>query len=129
MMSAVMRASIRRAIVVATVLVSAGCRRGADGVVLVPGGDATRGERDVVAFGGGACHTIDGLRGAHGTVGPPLTGIGARSMIAGQLPNTPANLVRWLLDPPGVEPGTAMPKLVNDGQTARDIAAYLYTLR
>jgi hypothetical protein len=28
-----------------------------------------------------------------------------------------------------VEPGTAMPKLVGDVGTARDVAAYLYTLR
>jgi cytochrome c1 len=37
--------------------------------------------------------------------------------------------VRWVKNPPAVEPGTAMPDLgLNDGQ-AYDIAAYLYTLR
>ena len=122
-------ASAPLVIVLALALAVGACRRSADGVTLVPGGDIKRGRQDVVAFGCGACHTIDGVRGARGTVGPPLTGIGARSMIAGQLPNTPDNLVRWLLNPPGVEPGTAMPALVRDSQTARDIAAYLYTLR
>jgi putative membrane protein len=103
-----------------------GCRRRMP--TTIAGGDVARGKHAVATFGCGACHTIDGLRGARGQVGPPLTGIAERSMIAGQLPNTPENLVRWLLDPPAVEPGTAMPKLVGDSQTARDIAAYLYTL-
>ena len=111
----------------ATVLV-AGCRA-AEGRTTFTGGDPDRGKQAIAGFGCGACHEIGGVPGAHGKVGPPLDGIGERSMIAGQLPNTPENLVRWLLDPPGVEPGTAMPDLVNDEQTARDMAAYLYTLR
>ena len=48
--------------------------------------------------------------------------------IAGVLNNTPAELMRWIRDPPSVDPLTAMP---NTGVTARDaqhIAAYLYTL-
>ena len=50
-------------------------------------------------------------------------------MIAGELPNSPPNLVRWLLNPPSVEPGTAMPDLGLTDQQAHDIAAYLYTLQ
>ena len=34
-----------------------------------------------------------------------------RTMIAGELPNSPDNLVRWLRNPKAVEPGTAMPDL------------------
>jgi hypothetical protein len=52
-----------------------------------------------------------------------------RTIIAGELPNTPANLKAWIMNPVEIEPGTAMPNLgVTDGQ-AHDIAAYLYTLR
>jgi cytochrome c1 len=52
-----------------------------------------------------------------------------RAYIAGQLANQPDNLIRWLQDPQAVEPGTAMPKLGVVPQVARDMAAYLYTLR
>jgi cytochrome c1 len=47
-------------------------------------------------------------------------------MIAGLLPNTPANLVLWLRHPQSVTPGNAMPDLGLTETQARDIAAYLY---
>jgi len=106
---------------------SAGCRRSA--TIAVPGGDPGRGEQELAGFGCGSCHTIDGVTGAHGKVGPPLTGIGERSMIAGEAPNTPENLIRWIENPQSIEPNTAMPNLGVGDQAARDMAAYLYTLR
>jgi cytochrome c1 len=104
----------------------AGC--GAPKSTLVTGGDAGRGADAIRAIGCGGCHTIPGVRGADGLVGPPLLSFSRRTYIAGELPNTPDNLVRWLLDPPSVEPRTAMPKVGLTEQQARDIAAYLYTL-
>lgn len=95
----------------------------------VPGASVARGKRAVDTFGCGACHVIAGVPGARGQVAPPLTGVARRAYIAGTLPNTPENMVRWLEDPQLVEPGTAMPNLGIDASTARDIAAYLYTLR
>jgi cytochrome c2 len=89
------------------------------------GGNPRRGEQAIVAFGCGACHTIDGVRGAAGQVGPPRTGIRHRTMLAGELPNTPENMVTWIRDPQDVEPGTAMRDLGVGEQAARDIAAYL----
>jgi cytochrome c1 len=62
-------------------------------------------------------------------VGPPLDNIGSRTMLVGRRPNTPANLMRWIRDPQGIEPGTAMPEQGVTEQDGRDIAAYLYTLR
>jgi cytochrome c1 len=62
-------------------------------------------------------------------VGPPLILFGERTMIAGELPNTPDNLVRWLENPQMIENGTAMPDLGLTVDQAYDIAAYLYTLR
>jgi cytochrome c1 len=38
-------------------------------------------------------------------------------------------MVRWVKDPPGVDPLTAMPNLRVTDDDARDIAAFLYTLR
>jgi cytochrome c len=93
------------------------------------GGDAAQGKKVIVSYGCGACHTIPGIHAAKGVVGPPLYFWGRRTMIAGELPNTPENLVRWLKDPPSAEPATAMPKLGLSDQQARDAAAYLYTLR
>ena len=120
---------MRAALAAGLAIVLLGGCGAAEGRTAFTGGDPERGKQAIAGFGCGACHEIGGVPGAHGKVGPPLTGIGERSMIAGQLPNTPDNMVRWLLDPPGVEPGTAMPDLVNDEGTARDMTAYLYTLR
>ena len=69
------------------------------------------------------------LRGAGGRVGPSLDHVAGRLYIAGVLPNSAANMLRWIEDPPAQAPGTAMPRTGASGQQARDIVAYLYTLR
>ncbi|TFZ07148.1 c-type cytochrome [Ramlibacter henchirensis] len=74
------------------------------------------------------CHVIPGFVSASHHVGPPLDGMGKRSFIAGVLPNTPDNMVRFLLQPQQVDPLTAMPALGMSQQDARDIAAFLATL-
>lgn len=94
----------------------------------LPGGNAARGAQTITAMGCGACHHIPGITGADGKVGPPLDDIAERGMIAGEIPNSPENMMRWVLDPQAIEPGTAMPNLHLDDQEARDIVAYLYTL-
>jgi cytochrome c1 len=96
---------------------------------IVMGGSSQRGEVLIQQFGCGACHTIPGVRGANGVVAPPLMFFAQRSFIGGQVPNTPNNLVQWIMKPESIEPGTAMPTLGLDRQQARDVAAYLYTLR
>jgi cytochrome c1 len=93
------------------------------------GGSPKRGEHALIAYGCGNCHTIPGVRGARGLVGPPLTDFARRSFIAGRLPNAPDNLIRWILNPQAVDDRTAMPMLNVRPGDARDIAAYLYTLR
>lgn len=92
-------------------------------------GDPAGGRQIIREVGCGSCHTIPGIRGADGLVGPPLLWWSRRTFIAGQLPNTPDNLVRWLQNPPAVEPHRAMPARGLDERQARDVAAYLYTLR
>lgn len=102
-------------------------RRQADEVWAVTnGGDVGRGATLIAAKGCGACHAIPGVTGAQGRVGPSLASFGTRAYVAGVLPNTPANLSRWLQDPRNVDPKTAMPELGLDDRAARDIAAYLY---
>jgi cytochrome c len=95
----------------------------------VPGGDPARGKIQIAAYGCGSCHVIPGVSGARGLVGPPLTQFAYRAFIAGEAPNNSEFLIRWITVPQSIEPGTAMPNLgVSEGQ-ARDIAAYLYTLK
>jgi len=98
-------------IVMAAILLTTACRGNNPeyGVAYTSptGGDAGRGEALIVSHGCGSCHTIPGIRGA----------------------NTPDNLVRWVQSPRSIEPTTAMPVLGLTTQQARDVAAYLYTLR
>jgi cytochrome c len=92
------------------------------------GDEARRGEGVVRDVGCGACHEVPGIRQARGQVGPTLEGFARRSFIAGELPHTRANLVRWVLDPQQIEPRTAMPDLDLTEQQAKDVAAFLDTL-
>jgi cytochrome c1 len=92
-------------------------------------GDPQHGKQLIISFGCGACHTIPGIRTARGVVGPPLLFFARRTLIAGELPNSPANLARWIRNPAAVEPHTAMPNLGITNYEANDIEAYLYTLR
>lgn len=96
---------------------------------IATGGNAQRGKQLANTYGCGACHIIPGIRTANGLVGPPLYNWGDRTIIAGELPNTPDNLVRWLENPKAIEPKNAMPDVGLSKEQATDIAAYLYTLR
>jgi cytochrome c len=96
---------------------------------LTGGGNAIAGRDLVRKYGCNTCHTIGRVPGARGLVGPPLNGISERSYIAGELPNTPANLMYWIRHPHGVEPRTVMPEMNVTEDDSRDIAAFLFTLR
>ncbi|HEX7130245.1 MAG TPA: cytochrome c oxidase assembly protein [Rhodanobacteraceae bacterium] len=91
--------------------------------------DAQRGAQLIDQYGCGACHTIPGIGGADGLVGPPLTHWSQRSTIAGVLPNDPDNLAMWISHPQHVLPGVDMPEMGVSEQDARYISAYLYTIR
>jgi cytochrome c len=93
----------------------------------ITGGSVARGKLAFAHYGCGGCHSIKGVPQASGKVGPPLTGVGARAMIAGKLENRPDNLRRWIEHPQAVSPGTAMPELGVTHADSRDIAAFLYT--
>lgn len=107
--------------------------RSAPGPAPPPGEDArTRAERGRLALqqhGCTACHTIPGISGSPLHVGPPLAGFGRRPWIAGRLANTPDNLAAWIRDPQAIDPRTAMPTSGVGPQAARDMAAYLRSLR
>ena len=110
------------------------CRWGAarertDAARELTGGEPSRGPALMRQYGCAACHTIPGVTGANGTVGPPLGGIANRSYLGGVLTNGPQNMIRWIRDPKSVDSLTVMPNTGLGEAEARDIAAYLYTLR
>jgi cytochrome c1 len=88
-----------------------------------------RGKAAIERHGCVACHVIPGLSNPGSHVGPSLKKIGTRGYIAGVLANTPENMLRWLRDPPGIDPRTAMPKIPMTDQETRDMVAYLYSLK
>lgn len=73
------------------------------------------------------CHTIQNLTAGRFPGAPDLTNVASRPQIAGVLPMSVENLERWILDPQQVKPGTAMPDLNLDTETARAIAQFLFT--
>lgn len=79
-------------------------------------------------YGCGSCHTIPGIPGAHGVVGPPLTAFSRRSYIAGNLPNNSENLQQWIMHPHHFLPDTAMPEMGVPPNDAASISGYLATL-
>jgi cytochrome c2 len=124
----------RQGVLVAAILVRVAtlgaCSQGqADAAALTHGGDAARGRELIRNYGCGACHAIPGVRGADAAVGPNLSGIASRAYVAGVTPNTPENLIRWLMNPPAIDSQTAMPNLGVSERDARDMAAYLYMLK
>jgi hypothetical protein len=116
-------------LILATGIASCGDRAGASALAAIPGGDPDQGRRLIVVYGCGNCHTIPGVRGARGTVGPPLTAFGRRDLIAGKFRNGPEELIAWIMDAPALDPGVAMPDLGVTESQARHIASYLYQLR
>jgi cytochrome c2 len=107
-------------------LACASCDIGSSKNVTVSNGDPRRGEAAIRQYGCPACHTIPGFAGSKANIGPPLERYATRMYIAGVLSNTPENLVRWIEDPPAVDPLTAMPNLGVAVPSARDMASYLY---
>jgi cytochrome c len=93
------------------------------------GGDPARGKEMIRHYGCQACHSIPDVHDAVGTVGPPLDHLSKRVYLAGELPNTTENLMHWIQHPHDIHPNTAMPEMGVSDQDARDIAAYLYTLK
>jgi len=115
-------------VLLASIMLSACAGNNPSTPALVEGGDPYRGAQAIQRNGCHSCHRIPGIPGANSYVGPPLNAWSERQYIAGNLQNTPDNLIAWIMNPQAIEPGTAMPNMGIDQQEASDIAAYLYTL-
>ena len=109
-------------------------------------GDPANGQK--LMLGAGTClgcHTINGVPGMIGVIGPNLTHVASRTTIAaGLYPNDPYHLARWIKNAEAMKPGAIMPVLgagqydprmkmlspmkLTDQQIA-DIVAYIQTLK
>jgi cytochrome c len=121
---------MRRALlccVLAAMLIA--CSRNDTHSMAAPVGDPDKGKILIRQFDCGACHVIPGIRTARGRVGPSLDHYSDRAYVAGKLPNGPEHLVDWIRNPTTHSPRTAMPDLNVSEAQARDIAAYLYSLK
>ncbi len=92
-------------------------------------GDPDLGRYLAQRYGCAGCHTIPGVPGAQGKVGPTLQGFAARVYIGGVATNSPDSLIQWIENPRTIDPKTAMPATGISRAEARHVAAYLYTLR
>ena len=88
-----------------------------------------RGQRLLTQYQCGSCHAIPGIAAARGMQGPTLEAFGRRSYIAGRIPNRADHLVRWIVQPSALVPDTTMPAMGVSPEPARDMAAYLGSLK
>ena len=90
---------------------------------------AATGRRLVADKGCVACHTFPDVKWPRGGLGPSLQNFGRQGLIAGRLPNQPGVLMQFVRNAPALLPGTAMPAISMTDQEARDVTAYLLTLK
>ena len=91
--------------------------------------DPARGKTAMLQYACVTCHVIPGVVGSNAPIGPPMDRLAERTYLAGRLLNTEENLVRWIREPKAISPHSAMPDLGVSQRDARDMAAYLRTLR
>jgi cytochrome c oxidase subunit 2 len=90
---------------------------------------AKEGERVFLARPCSSCHAITGAP-AYATIGPNLTHLASRRTLgAGTLANTRANLAGWIVDPQSIKPGVRMPSNQLEPKDLRALLDYLETLK
>jgi cytochrome c2 len=92
-------------------------------------GDTNHGKQLINQYGCTACHIIPGIDGPKGMLGPSLEHVATRPIIATSIPNTPPNMTAYIQNPQLANPQNVMPNLGVKPDEARDIAAYLNTLK
>jgi cytochrome c len=88
-----------------------------------------RGQLLLEQYDCGSCHVIPGVRRANGKLGPSLETFARRVYIAGEVPNQPELLVRWIPHPKSLVPDTLMLEQPMPPEHARDMGTYLMSLR
>ncbi|HEY0243909.1 MAG TPA: c-type cytochrome [Gemmatimonadaceae bacterium] len=92
-------------------------------------GDADAGKKLIDQYSCISCHKIPGFEGPQGSMGPSLEAFASRKAIAGGIPNEPKTVTAYLQNPQAVDPQNRMPPLGITEPEARDITAYLLTLK
>jgi cytochrome c2 len=113
--------------IVILILLLAACKRPEAAAPVV--GDAKRGKQLIEQYGCNSCHIVPGIDGAKGMVGPSLEHVASRQIIAAKLPNSQPNMIAYIQNPQMTNPDNVMPNLGVKPDEARDIVAYLYTLK
>ena len=91
--------------------------------------EETRGREVFLTHACLMCHTIHGTDAAS-NVGPDLTHVASRSMIAAEtLPNTTGALAGWIIDPQRIKPGTQMAPNALSPDDLQALLAYLESLK
>jgi cytochrome c oxidase subunit 2 len=86
-----------------------------------------RGREVFMEAGCAGCHSINGLSRA--SAGPDLTLVGSRRTLgAGQLPNTRANLSGWIANSQALKPRNMMPRFYLPPEELHDLVDYLGSL-
>jgi cytochrome c oxidase subunit 2 len=89
------------------------------------GADAMRGRALFLSSNCAQCHSVRGTA-AVGSLGPDLTHVGSRSLLAaGTVPNEPAKLAAWIVDPQSLKSGSTMPSSRLPPEDVRALVAYL----
>jgi cytochrome c2 len=89
-----------------------------------------QGRQLITQYGCNVCHTIPGIEGAQGALGPSLAGVASRPTLSeGTVQNNPANLARFIQSPGSLNPQSSMPPIGVSEDEARAIATYLLTLK
>ncbi|HXH41641.1 MAG TPA: c-type cytochrome, partial [Thermoanaerobaculia bacterium] len=94
-----------------------------------PAGDPSHGKQLIDQYGCTTCHIIPGLEGPKGMIGPSLQHVAIRPLLAGKVPNSPATMTQYIQNPQAADPQNSMPNLGVKEDEARDITAYLQTLK
>jgi cytochrome c oxidase subunit 2 len=89
------------------------------------GQDAVRGRELFLSSNCAQCHTVRGTT-AMGSLGPDLTHVGSRSLLAaGTVANEPAKLAAWIVEPQSLKAGSTMPSSRLPPDDVRALVAYL----
>lgn len=111
--------------VIACLALAAGCKPPPETRYSFDAKAVARGKVAIERVGCAACHEIPGVAWPKGRIAPSLVGFDDIGVIAGSLPNTPANLAAFVRNAPQTKPGSTMPAMPLTAQEARDVAAYL----
>ena len=126
---------MKRLITLLLLTVSVACNRGEAAKTVAqagpaPIGNAARGSQLAAQYGCNVCHIIPGVEGPQGSLGPSVQGLGSRPAISmGAVQNTPANLAQFIQNPAALNPQSSMPPSGASEADAKELAAFLLTLK